>query len=211
MSDTKVTWYFDFISPFAYLQWQAVKRLGHCRVECRPVLLAGLLNHYGHKGPAEIPSKRRFTYRHVQWRAAQQGIALNFPPAHPFNPLNALRLCIAAGGTPEAVDQIFDHLWLEGRAGESIEDLRPVANRLGVVDLESALASPGVKGDLQQNFQAALADGVFGVPTLVAGDALFWGEDATGMFEDWLRDPRLFDTATMKRLDALPVGTARKL
>lgn len=204
-------WYFDFISPFAYLQWQAVKTLTACDIVPRPILLAGLLKHHGHKGPAEIPSKRRFTYRHVQWRAAKQGIALNFPPAHPFNPLNALRLCIAAGGTPEAIDQIFDHLWQEGRAGESIEDLRPVANRLGVVDLESALASPEVKADLQKNFQAALADNVFGVPTLVAGDALFWGEDATGLFLEWLRDPGILDTATIKRLDALPVATARKI
>lgn len=211
MSGPKVTWYFDFISPFAYLQWQEVKRFDNCRVECRPILLAGLLNHHGHKGPAEIPSKRRFTYRHVQWRAAKKGIALNFPPAHPFNPLNALRLCIAAGGTPEAIDQIFDHIWQEGRAGESIEDLRPVANRLGVVDLESALSSPEVKGDLQKNFQAALADNVFGVPTLVAGDALFWGDDATEMFQDWLRDPGILDTATIKRLDSLPVATARKV
>lgn len=211
MSQPTVTWYFDFISPFAYLQWQAVKRFEHCRVQYRPILLAGLLKHHGHKGPAEIPSKRRFTYRYVQWKAAEKGIALNFPPAHPFNPLNALRLCIAAGGTPEAVDAIFDHLWQEGRSGESIEDLRPVANRLGVVDLESALASPEVKGDLQNNFQAALADNVFGVPALVAGDALFWGEDATEMFEAWLRDPGILETPTMKRLDALPVATARKV
>lgn len=211
MSHPTVTWYFDFISPFAYLQWQEVKRMEQCRIEYRPILLAGLLNHHAHKGPAEIPSKRRFTYRHVQWRAAQKGIPLNFPPAHPFNPLNALRLCIAAGCMPEAIDQIFDHLWQEGRAGESIEDLRPVASRLGVVDLEAALSSPEVKGDLQENFQAALADGVFGVPTLVAGDALFWGEDATDLFNDWLRDPSVFDTATMKRLDALPVATARRI
>jgi 2-hydroxychromene-2-carboxylate isomerase len=205
-----VIWYFDFISPFAYLQWQAVKQFDGCRVDCRPILFAGLLNHHGHKGPAEIASKRRFTYRHVQWRAEQKGIALNFPPAHPFNPLNALRLCIAAGNTPEVIDQIFDHLWQEGRAGESVEDLRPVANRLGVADLASALSAPGVKAALQDNFQAAVADEVFGVPTLVAGDALFWGEDATGLFEAWLRDPGMLDTPTMKRLAGLPVGTARR-
>ena len=91
-------WYFDFISPFAYLQWQAVRRLPGIVPVCRPVLLAGLLSHHGHKGPAEIPSKRLFTYRHAQWRADRAGIPMTFPPAHPFNPLAALRLCIAAGG-----------------------------------------------------------------------------------------------------------------
>ena len=212
MSGPPVTWYFDFISPFAYLAWPRVRALAaRHEIALRPIMFAGLLGHHGHKGPAEIPSKRTFTYRHVLWQAKRRGVPLAFPPTHPFNPLLALRLCIAAGGTPEAIDQIFDHLWQEGRAGESIEDLRPVASRLGVVDLEAALSSPEVKGDLQKNFQAALADNVFGVPTLVAGDALFWGEDATELFQDWLRDPGVFDTATMKRLDGLPVATARRV
>lgn len=207
----RASWYFDFISPFAYLQWQAVKTFTTCDIVPRPILLAGLLKHHGHKGPAEIPSKRRFTYRHVQKRAEHKGIALTFPPAHPFNPLAALRLCIAAGSTPEAIDRIFNHLWRDGQAGETADDLRALARDLGIADLETALASPSVKAELQQNFQAALAEEVFGVPTLVAGDALFWGEDATGLFEEWLRDPRLFETPAIKRLDALPVGTARKL
>lgn len=206
----KVCWYFDFISPFAYLQWQAVKDFSQCEIEYRPILFAGLLGHHGHKGPAEIPAKRRFTYRHVQWRAARKGIELNFPPAHPFNPINALRLCVAAGATAEAIDLVFDHFWREGRAGETIDELQPLAARLGFKDPEEALAAPDVKAALMRNYQSALADGVFGVPTLVAGDALFWGDDATDMFEDWLRDPGLLATSAMERLDALPVATARK-
>lgn len=105
-----IRWYFDFISPFAYLQWHRVRTMQrHGPIELRPVLLAGLLGHHGQKGPAEIPGKREFTYRHVQWRAGRAGIAMRFPPAHPFNPLAALRLCIAAGSSPEATDAIFNH------------------------------------------------------------------------------------------------------
>ena len=44
-----------------------------------------------------MPGKREFTYRFVQWQAERAGVTLRFPPAHPFNPLAALRLCIAAG------------------------------------------------------------------------------------------------------------------
>ena len=61
------------------------------------------------------------------------------------------------------------------------------------------------------NLEQAVGAGVFGVPTLVVDGELFWGEDATALFQDWLRDPGVFDTATMKRLDGLPVGTARKV
>ena len=60
----KAKWYFDFISPFAYLQLGRFKELPQdLDIEPVPVLFAGLLKHWGHLGPAEIPSKRRFVYR----------------------------------------------------------------------------------------------------------------------------------------------------
>jgi 2-hydroxychromene-2-carboxylate isomerase len=89
-------WYFDFISPFAYLQLEAFHRLPPAvEVTLRPVLFAALLTHWGHKGPAEIPQKRRFTYRFVQWRAERDGVPLKFPKEHPFNPIKSTRSCAA--------------------------------------------------------------------------------------------------------------------
>ncbi|MBJ6982282.1 2-hydroxychromene-2-carboxylate isomerase [Luteimonas sp. MC1572] len=202
-------WYFDFISPFAYLQWQAVKRMDGVTIDCRPILFAGLLRHHGHKGPAEIAPKRTFTYRHVQWRADRAGVPLTFPPAHPFNPLPVLRLCVAAGATHAAVDAIFDHVWREGRAGDDAAALTGLATRLGIADPEAAMADDTVKKALRANFDAAIADGVFGVPSLVVDGEVFWGEDATAMFQAYLADPHLFDTPAMRRLEALPVGVER--
>ena len=91
----KIDWYFDFISPFAYLQLVQLQS-SHAVVDInfKPILLAGLLKHWGQKGPAEIPSKRIFTYRHILWLARQSNIPLKMPPGHPFNPLKALRLAI---------------------------------------------------------------------------------------------------------------------
>ena len=124
-------WYFDFISPFSYLHWQKVKALPEAVVPV-PIVFGAVLAACGQKGPAEIPGKREFTYRHVLWQARQEGVVLRFPPAHPFNPLAALRLCVAAGATPAAVDAIFDWIWKEGRAGDSAEALLPLADRLGI-------------------------------------------------------------------------------
>jgi 2-hydroxychromene-2-carboxylate isomerase len=203
-------WYFDFISPFAYLQWPKVRALS-ARVDIafRPILFAGLLQHHGHKGPAEIPGKREFTYRFVQWQAQREGLTLRFPPAHPFNPLAALRLCIAAGSSTAAIDAIFAHLWREGRAGDSPAALRDVASGLGIEDIDATLAQPEVKATLRANFEAALAAGVFGVPSLVADGEVFWGNDATPMFEHWLADPVAFDSEAMRALRSLPEGVRR--
>jgi 2-hydroxychromene-2-carboxylate isomerase len=204
------TWYFDFISPFAYLQWPKIRALSReVDFSYRPILFAGLLARFGHKGPAEIPGKREFTYRHVQWRAQRDGVTLRFPPAHPFNPVAALRLCVAAGSTPQAIEAIFAHLWREGRAGDDAAALRDVGAALGIHDVAAATGRAEVKQALHDNFDAALAAGVFGVPSIVAGGEVFWGDDATPMFEDWRRDPAAFETPAMRALKCWPEGVRR--
>ena len=73
-------WYFDFVSPFAYICLHRLKELPqHLKLEYRPVLFAGLLGHWGQKGPAEIASKRRYTYRWCNWWAERLGIPFRFP------------------------------------------------------------------------------------------------------------------------------------
>jgi 2-hydroxychromene-2-carboxylate isomerase len=91
-------WYFDFISPFAYLQLRRILALRErIRITPMPIVFGAVLAHHGQLGPAEIAGKREFTYRFVQWRAAQDAVVLRFPPAHPFNSLAALRLAKQRG------------------------------------------------------------------------------------------------------------------
>jgi 2-hydroxychromene-2-carboxylate isomerase len=206
-----ITWYFDFVSPFAYLQWPKVRVLAERHaVALRPILFAGVLERLGLRGPAEIPGKREFVYRFVLWRARQSGLALVFPPSHPFNPLAALRLCIAAGSTPEAVEAIFDWIWRQGRGADDARQLQAVASKLGIVDAVGAVADPVVKAQLRANFDAAMAEGVFGVPTLSLGEErLFWGDDAHDFALACLDDPAMLDDPEMRRLAHLPVGVRR--
>ena len=205
-------WYFDFISPFAYLQWRRLRRdvpeLA-AQLNPKPVLLAGLLNHWGQLGPAELPGKRRHTYRMVLWQAREAGIALRFPPAHPFNPLPALRLCLAANDRVAAVDAIFRHVWEDGESGDSAEALAPVAQALGIADPAAAIASPSIKQELADNGVAAIALDIFGVPTTVIDGQLFWGNDATEMLQAYLHDRTLFDDVEMSRVDSIPAAVHR--
>jgi len=201
---------FDVLSPFAYL---ACARLGELPpdVELRivPVLFAALLDHFGQRGPAEIPSKRRFTYRFVLWRARKLGLPLRMPPAHPFNPLAALRLVIAAGSDLRAAATVLQAAFGEGRDLTDPAVIAELAARLGVADPHSALADPVVKQRLRDNTQWARSRGVFGVPTLVIGEELFWGHDAFDMALDYLGQPQAFADAEMRLIDSLPIGAAR--
>jgi 2-hydroxychromene-2-carboxylate isomerase len=206
---TQARWYFDFISPFAYLQLPKMLALRErIAIEPVPIVFGAVLAQHGQVGPAEIPGKREFTYRFVQWQADRTGVPLRFPPAHPFNSLAALRLCIAMGTDWDAVTAIFAHIWRDG-GSTGATDLQGVAQASGIVDVVAATAQDNVKARLHANTAAALATGVFGVPTLALGDELYWGNDASAMIEDRLAEPALFDGAEYRRLATLPIGVER--
>ena len=207
----KVSWVFDVISPFSYLSLRQLPQLpAGTEVELVPVLFASLLNHTGLIGPAEIPSKRLFTYRTCLWRAQRLGIEMRFPPSHPFNPLMALRLIVAAGTTLEATQLVFDAVWRHGRDVSQPEVIADLARQLGITDAQKTLADPKVKQQLLDNGTWAIGKNVFGVPSFVIGEEVFWGQDSFEMALDYLRDPQLFERAGMRGLATLPVGVSRK-
>jgi 2-hydroxychromene-2-carboxylate isomerase len=209
MSTLKISWVFDVISPFAYLGLKQLSQLPRdVHVEFVPILFAGLLNHHGQKGPAEIIPKRRFTYRFALWRARKMGIPLRFPPAHPFNPLAALRLILATGNDPYAIERVFDAIFAEGRDVADSAVIASLAAELGVTDPAVALAAPELKLKLRDNTNWAIENGVFGVPTLLIGSETFWGHDAFDMALDYLRDPQAFASDTQSA-ETLPYGAVR--
>ncbi len=205
-------WYFDFVSPFSYLQCERFPVLPtDAKVRMRPVLFAGLLKAWDHKGPAEIAPKRRFTYRHVRWLALRQGVELRFPPGHPFNSLRPLRLAIALNCDPDKIREIFRFIWAEGRLVQDEAEWAELGRRLGLRDADALAADPTVKEALRRNGEEAVAAGVFGVPSFVARGEVFWGFDAGAMLLDFLQNPRLFAQGEMARLDNLPAAAERSL
>ena len=205
-------WYFDFVSGFAYLQFESLDRIPkQVQIRYHPVLLAGLLGHHGQKGPAEIPEKRRFTYRYWVWRAARMKVPFRMPPAHPFNPLPALRLAIVLGCDAAAIRAIFRFIWRDGQSLDDPAAWRRLTEALGVADAEARINDPRVKAELRRATNEAAARGVFGVPASVVGEEMFWGLDATDMVVDYLRDAEPFGLGEMARVGTLPVGASRRL
>ncbi len=203
-------WYFDFVSPFAYLQSEQLAALApRIAIRYRPVLFAALLGANGQKGPAEIPAKRVFTYRFCVWQAKKLGIALKFPHEHPFNPLPLLRLAIASDCTADAVHRIFRFVWRDGRLPDLPIEWAELVHDLALPDADRRIATPEVKDELRRNTDEAIARGVFGVPTLALGEALFWGADATAMAADYAAAGCRFPDPEYTRVAELPVGAAR--
>ncbi len=206
----QAAWYFDVISPFAYLHLMRFGELpASLSIEYKPILFAGLLNHWGQKGPAEIAPKRKWTYRACQYWADSRGIAFRFPAAHPFNPLHYQRLALACGARPAAIRRIFEHVWTTGGDPADQKAFGALARSLGIDDL-AHLADPAIKQALRRNTEDAANAGVFGVPTFVMAGEIFWGNDSVDFFNAWLEDRSILASAEMQRLDALPVAAARK-
>jgi 2-hydroxychromene-2-carboxylate isomerase len=204
----RIDWCFDFISPYSYLALADVESLPGVDVRYRPILFAALLNHWGHKGPAEMPTKRAWTYRWCTWCAAQRGIPLRMPATHPFNSLPYLRLAIAVGCRPDLVRRIFEQLWTTGADASDPRVIEDLAHSMQV--RTDALAAADVKDALRAQTQEAIDKGVFGVPTLLIDDEIFWGADAMDFARAYLANPAILQGDEMRRLSTLPVGASRK-
>jgi 2-hydroxychromene-2-carboxylate isomerase len=188
-----LTFYLDFISPYAYLAFEELPRalegLSYS-VEYRPILFAGLLKHHGQLGPAEIAGKREWTYRQVLWLAHASGIPMQMPAAHPFNPLALLRLAIACGPNRYVCETIFRHVWRGGADAADAARLQALQQQLAPA---RDPASEDVKSELKQATADAVAQGLFGVPTIAVDDKLFWGLDALPMLRAWLQGDAWFE------------------
>ena len=203
-----VDWYFDFVSPYSYICLHRLDELP-VQVSYKPVLFAGLLQHWGQKGPAEIPDKRKWTYRWCTWWARELGIPFRFPAEHPFNPLQHLRLALACGSRPDAVKRIFDSLWMSGANATDPSAFADLCRQLGTDPVQ--LGDEKIKNALRKNTEEAAARGVFGVPSFVVDGEVFWGADAIEFLNAYLKDKRVLDNAEIRRVDSLPVGAARRM
>lgn len=205
---------FDFISPYAYLAWTQLPRLaarhGH-DVEPIPVLFAALLDAHGTLGPAEVPARRRYLIRDVARKARELGVPLDVPFAHPFNPLLALRVAslpMAGAERARVIDVLYRATWVER---VDVTHAPAVADTLRAAGLDPSLVERA--GEAKERVRAqttdAIARGVFGVPTMLVGDELFWGTDSLGALERFLATGEPVSPDLLARWDALPAAAVR--
>ncbi|MDH4481069.1 MAG: 2-hydroxychromene-2-carboxylate isomerase [Rhodoferax sp.] len=210
-----ITFFLDFLSPYSYLAFDALPKalegLSYS-VRYQPVFLGGLLKAKQQMGPAEIPMKREWLYRQCQWLAQSQGLRLDLPSAHPFNPLGLLRLAVAsdAQGNPNryVCETLFRHVW---QGGQDAAD----AQRLQALTADLAPArdpnSDVVRDQLKAHTDDAIAQGVFGVPSYAVDGKVFWGLDALPMLRSYLQGDAWFTQENWESAAHLPSGIpARK-
>ena len=210
----QITFYLDFISPYAYLAFeelpQALMGLSYS-VTYKPAALGVLLRHHGSLGPAEIPAKRDWTYRHVMWLAHSKGVTLDMPSMHPFNPMPLLRLAVATDpqGLPNryVCETLFRHVWKGGADAVDATRLQAITEELAP---ERAITDDSVKAQLKAYTDDAIALNIFGVPAFEVDGKVFWGLDALPMLRAYMEGDAWFSDANWNAPLTLPSGLPPK-
>ncbi len=217
-ANATLRFYFDFISHNAYLAWiqlpALAARTGHT-IEPIPVLFAGLLAAHGQLGPAEVPAKLRWMTRDVLRKAKRLGIPLKPPAFHPFNPLPTLRVASLPALAPErarVVTVLFEATWARSLTVGEPDVVAAVLTEAGFDGpaLLDEANSPAHKGRLREQTDAAIARGVFGVPTVEALGELFWGFDDLAHLEAFLRGEDPLSAAELEAWQHVPRAAERK-
>ncbi|HEU4373024.1 MAG TPA: 2-hydroxychromene-2-carboxylate isomerase [Telluria sp.] len=212
-----VAFYFDPVSPYAWLAANALDRIeaAGAQVVFQPVLFAALLNAHGNIGPAEVPAKRAYIFRDVMREAARAGLQFKGPPGHPFNPLQALRMCLALTRQDERRRFALAVMRACWEHGEDVSDpavLSKVADSCGLNGpaLQAAAQQPDLKMQLQAATDNAIAGGVFGVPTFRIGAELFWGGDRIDALIRYLHGDRIDEQALADFLAKAPLAQRKR-
>lgn len=181
----KIKFCFDYISPNAYLAWSQLPKLvsdHDLEVEIIPVLFTGLLRAHGQNGPAEQPAKSQWMSRNIARKAELLGVPLSPPRFHPFNPLLCLRISslpLSKSQQWQIVDAFMKGTWAQGlHPGDETDVATMIANTgLDADALIEEAKSPEAKKHLEVQTQLAVDEGVFGIPSIIFSDEVFFGYD----------------------------------
>ena len=218
MEKRQLHFYFDYLSPYAYFSWRMMAPLAeHYNLElvAHPVVFGKLLDHWGQLGPAEVPPKKAALYRYCDRYAKVGGFEFNPPACHPFNPLPALRLSlpeVAGEKQHDLISAIFEAGWSKGADLSGEADLREILERTGLNpdEMMAKIADDQIKARLKAETEQAIARGVFGVPTFIIDDELFWGNDQLEHIELFLQGHDPLDAERVEEMLARHRGIDRK-
>jgi 2-hydroxychromene-2-carboxylate isomerase len=180
-----IPFYFDFISPYSWIALLKARQFASrydIRWNLQPIVYAKVLQATGLTGPAEQPQKRAQLFQDLVRCADRIGATVVGPPTHPFRSIEALRTACLFREDEAGLDlsiAIADAAWGQGKDLTDITVLASVVEQVGLdaANLEERIQAQAVKDDLKKLTDDALTHGVFGVPTFILGDEIFWGQD----------------------------------
>ena len=177
--------YFDFISPYSFLAHKEIKKIENragIKIKYKPILLGGLHNLHGIKAPAFIPAKAKHMVRDCKLIAERNNIKFKFNSYFPIKSLNLMRGVLVAEEDnikDYYIDNIFSTIWQDGLNMNDEIIVQKILKNLNINHKTFALRSTSslIKDSLRKKTSEAYEKGVFGAPTFLSNNKIFWGQD----------------------------------
>jgi len=177
--------YFDFISPYSFLAHKEIRKIENkegCKIRYIPILLGGLHNLHGIKAPAFIPAKAKHMIKDCKLIAEKNEIKFKFNSYFPIRSLNLMRGVLVAEEDNIKnyyIDNIFNTIWQDGLNMNDEIIIQKVLKNLNANPKTFALRSTSslIKDSLRKKTTEAYEKGIFGAPTFVVNNKIFWGQD----------------------------------
>ena len=177
--------YFDFVSPYSFLAHKQIRKIENkegIKIKYKPILIGGLHNLHGIKAPAFIPAKAKHMIRDCKLIAAKNGVKFKFNSYFPIRSLNLMRgVFVAEEDNIKSyyIDNIFNTIWQDGLNMNDQIIVEKVLKNLSVNPKTFILRSTSsqIKNSLRKKTNEAYEKGIFGAPTFVVNNKIFWGQD----------------------------------
>ena len=177
--------YFDFVSPYSFLahkQIIKIEKKHSVKIKYKPILLGGLHNLHGIKAPAFIPAKAKHMIRDCKLIAEKNKIKFKFNSYFPIKSLNLMRGVLVAeedNYKSYYIDSIFNAIWQDGLNMNDENVIEKILKNLNVNPKTFLLrsASSSIKDSLRKRTNEAYEKGIFGAPSFIANNKIFWGQD----------------------------------
>ena len=177
--------YFDFVSPYSFLAHKEIRKIEDkigIKIKYKPVLLGGLHNLHGIKAPAFIPAKAKHMIRDCKLIAQRNNVKFKFNSYFPIKSLNLMRGVLVAeedNFKSQYIDNIFNNVWQDGLNMNDEIIVQKVLKNLNLNPKTFALRSSSslIKDSLRNKTNEAYEKGIFGAPTFVSNNKIFWGQD----------------------------------
>ena len=177
--------YFDFVSPYSFLAHKEISKIekkNSVKIKYKPILLGGLHNLHGIKAPAFIPAKAKHMIRDCKLIAEKNKIKFKFNSYFPIRSLNLMRgVFVAEEDNYKSyyIDSIFNAIWQDGLNMNDENIIQKILKNLNVNPKTFLLrsASSSIKDSLRKRTNEAYEKGIFGAPSFVSNNKVFWGQD----------------------------------
>ena len=177
--------YFDFASPYTFLAHKKIRRIENensIKIGYMPILLGGLLKLAGIKANVDIPIKGKYMVKDCKLLAAKYNIKFLFNSYFPINTLNLMRCVLVAekkGITQNFINKFFDAIWRDGLNLNDELIVKRLLKNLNINPktflIESVHAD--IKDELKKRTKDAYEKGIFGAPSFIINNKIFWGQD----------------------------------